>query len=149
MKLVCSACLLGEACRYDGASKSNPRVLKQVDDWISQGGEVVAICPEELGELGTPRPACELSGGDGAAFWAGEAQIRRRDGGTLCSDEFALGAERALQHAAGAAQAILKARSPSCGCGETWIDGTLQKGDGVFAARLRALGVPLSTEEDL
>ena len=149
MKLVCSACLLGKACRYDGASKAHPEVLNAARSWRERGGEVVSVCPEELGELGTPRPACALSGGDGAAFWREEAQVLQRDSRESRSREFAKGTEEALRSAAGASQAILKARSPSCGCGETWIDGTLQKGDGVFAARLRALGVPLSTEEDL
>ncbi|MEC7240178.1 MAG: DUF523 domain-containing protein [Myxococcota bacterium] len=149
MKLVCSACLLGEACRYDGASKAHARVLEHVQSWLAKGGEVVSLCPEELGELGTPRPACELSGGDGAAFWNGSAHIRQRDTRENRSHPYARGAEEALKLAEGATRAVLKARSPSCGCGETWIDGTLQKGDGVFAARMRALGVPLSTEEDL
>ena len=149
MKLVCSACLLGKACRYDGASKEHPKVLAAVAQWTASGGEVVAVCPEELGELGTPRPACELRGGDGAAFWNEDAQVREKDSGDLRSHEFAKGAERALIQAADADRAILKARSPSCGCGETWIDGTLRTGDGVFASRLRALGIPLSTEEDL
>ena len=149
MKLVCSACLLGEACRYDGASKASTKVLETARDWISQGGDVVAVCPEELGGLGTPRPACELTGGDGASFWRGEAQVQQRDNEQTRTQEFAKGAEEALKLSSGASRAILKARSPSCGCGQTWIDGTLQQGDGVFAARLRAMGVPLSTEEDL
>lgn len=149
MTLVCSSCLLGEACRYDGAARTHTKVLQEVAIWQAKGGRVVAVCPEELGELGTPRPACELSGGDGAVFWQGTAHVYEKESGRSQSAAFAAGAERALSRAAGADRAILKARSPSCGSGKTWIDGTLQTGDGVFAARLRALGVPLTTEEDL
>ncbi len=149
MTLICSACLLGEACRYDGAAKTHEKVLQEVALWRADGGRVVPVCPEELGELGTPRPACELSGGDGAAFWQGTAEVVEKETRHSQSVAFGAGAKRALAKAVGAKKAILKARSPSCGCGKTWIDGKLQNGDGVFAARLRALGIPLTTEEDL
>ena len=47
--------------------------------------------------------------------------------------------------------AILKAHSPSCGNGKIY-DGTfthtLTAGDGVFAALLKAHGIPVYTEED-
>ena len=44
--------------------------------------------------------------------------------------------------------ASLKARSPSCGSGATWIDGAVQQGDGVFAAAVRRAGIPILTEEE-
>jgi len=149
MKLVVSACLSGRACRYDGQAKPSSAVDEAIKAWEADGGEVLPVCPEELGDLGTPRPPCELRGGDGAAFWKAKARVQGRDDNEDRSAKFAAGAERALEMAAGCSQAILKARSPSCGCGETWIDGALQSGDGVFAARLRALGVSLCTEEEL
>ncbi len=149
MKRVVSACLLGRSCRYDGASKNNAKAKALVRAWEAEGYDVIPLCPEELGDLGTPRPPCELSGGGGADFWSGSADVIGREDGLNRSTGFRLGAERALAMAEGCDRALLKARSPSCGCGQTWIDGELQEGDGVFAARLRALGVPLSTEEDL
>lgn len=149
MKRLVSACLLGRDCRYDGRSKPASAVIRQVESWRADGDEVVAVCPEELGGLGTPRPAAELRGGDGAAFWLGGARVLRVEDGVDVSAEFQRGAERALRLGEGAVEAVLKARSPSCGCGVTEIDGEKRSGDGVFAARLRALGLRLRTDEEL
>ena len=147
-----SACLLGRACRYDGASKPVPPsggVAASLDAWERAGGRVVPVCPEELGGLGTPRPPAELRGGDGAAVLAGRARVeRQRDVGDVTA-AFVAGARAALALAGAPSRAILKARSPSCGVGATWIDGEVRAGDGVFAALLRAHGVPLATDEDL
>jgi len=148
-ELLVSACLLGRACRYDGASKRHPRVADEAASWRSAGGQVVAVCPEELGGLDTPRPAAGLTGGDGAAVLAGDARVVRNDGGGDVTEAFVLGARRAAACAPGARRAILKARSPSCGCAGTWIDGRIQPGDGVFAALLRSRGVSVQTEEAL
>ena len=145
-RLVVSACLLGRACRYDGASRHAPPVQRLVDGWA---GEVVAVCPEELGALGTPRPAATLRGGAGAAVLAGEAGVVRVADGADLTGAFVSGAEQAGALAEGAALAVLKARSPSCGCGETSVDGALAPGDGVFAALLRSRGVRLLTDEQV
>lgn len=149
MKRLVSACLLGQDCRYDGRSKPASAVIAQVEHWRASGEEVVAVCPEELGGLGTPRPAAELRGGDGAAFWQGAARVRRVEDGQDVSAAFRRGAERAAQLGEGAVEAVLKARSPSCGCGLTEIDGEKRPGDGVFAALLRARGLRLRTDEEV
>jgi uncharacterized protein YbbK (DUF523 family) len=51
----------------------------------------------------------------------------------------------------GATAAVLKARSPSCGCHEVY-DGTFSRrrvpGAGVTAAALRAAGLAVASEED-
>lgn len=134
MTLV-SACLLGRACRYDGASKPSTKVEALED--------VVPVCPEE--HLGVPRPAAELRGGDGHAVWRGQARVVTRQGVDVTVD-FQTGA---LAMVRDADRAVLKARSPSCGCGETWIDGEVRPGDGVFAALLRSRGIVVQTDEDL
>ncbi|HND30551.1 MAG TPA: DUF523 domain-containing protein [Myxococcota bacterium] len=144
-----SACLLGRDCRYDGRSKPASAVMVQVERWRAAGDEVVAVCPEELGGLGTPRPAAELRGGDGAAVWKGQARVQRVEDGQDVSAAFLRGAERAAQLGEGAVEAVLKARSPSCGCRVTEIDGEKRPGDGVFAALLRARGLRLRTDEEL
>ncbi len=149
MKRLVSACLLGQDCRYDGRSKPASAVITQVETWRAAGDEVVAVCPEELGGLGTPRPAAELRGGDGAAFWAGRAEVYRVEDEEDVSAAFRLGAERAAKLGEGAVEAVLKARSPSCGCGRTEIDGERRAGDGVFAALLRSRGLRLRTDEEL
>ena len=72
--------------------------------------------------------------------------------GAALKDAFASGAEAALYIAEeyGCSAAILKARSPSCGCGRIY-DGTFTRtlvdGDGLFAALLRKKGFQLFTEE--
>src|SRR5687768_58321 len=72
--VLVSACLLGEACRYDGCSARAERVLDAI-----RGKEIVPICPEAGAGLGVPRPAVELRGGDGAAVLNGSATARVRE----------------------------------------------------------------------
>lgn len=140
--MLVSACLLGRRCRYDGASKPQAGLARDLS-----GRELVAVCPEELGELGTPRPAAELEGGAGAEVLDGRAGVFRVADGVEVTEAFLLGARRAAEAAPEAKLAILKARSPSCGCGEVWQDGALAPGDGVFAALLRRRGVVLLSDE--
>lgn len=144
-----SACLIGQNCRYDGASKPSAAVIAQVAAWQAAGDQVVAVCPEELGGLGTPRPAAELRGGDGGAVLAGAARVARvADGGDV-TGAFVAGARAAAAEAPAAVSAVLKANSPSCGCGQTTIAGQRRPGDGVFAALLRQRGVAVQTDEEL
>ena len=129
MQCLVSACLLGQACRYDGASKPHAGVQAAVQTWQREGVQVTAVCPEELGDLGTPRPGAHLVGGDGHAVLAGQASVQRvADAGDVTA-EFVAGAQRAAAVAPDAQFAVLKSFSPSCGCGWTEIDGLRQAGD--------------------
>lgn len=56
MRIAVSACLLGEACRYDGRSKPCARV----QELATLGHELVPVCPEVSGGLPTPRTPCEI-----------------------------------------------------------------------------------------
>jgi len=152
--LIVSACLLGEHCRYDGGSKPHRLVRIRVEQRLAQGGTVAAVCPEQLGGLTTPRPPAGLRGGDGHAVLDGQARVARNADKADVTAAFVQGALAALDQAVGAgsvtsAQAIVKARSPSCGCGSTWIDGAVRPGDGVFTALLKRHGITVQTEEDL
>lgn len=52
----------------------------------------------------------------------------------------------------GIKSAILKQRSPSCGCGQIYdgtFSGTIIEGDGVTAKLLKENGIEVLTEEDL
>jgi uncharacterized protein YbbK (DUF523 family) len=51
---ICSACLLGIKCRYDGKSKRNKKVLELAKKEI-----LIPVCPEQLGGLPTPREPAE------------------------------------------------------------------------------------------
>lgn len=53
MKLLVSACLLGCACRYDGAAKQNGPLVH----WLkAHDCTPVPVCPEIYGGLPTPAP---------------------------------------------------------------------------------------------
>lgn len=135
-RYVVSACLAGQCCRYDGRSNLREEVRALVES-----GQAVPVCPEVLGGLPTPRTPSERRG-DGVYSATGED----------VTFAFASGAEAALYIAEeyGCSAAILKARSPSCGCGRIY-DGTFTRtlvdGDGLFAALLRKKGFQLFTEE--
>ena len=60
--------------------------------------------------------------------------------GADCTEAFLAGAQAALGLAreAGAGEAILKDRSPSCGVSRVHQDGDVRSGVGVFAALLKA-----------
>ncbi len=131
-----SACLAGTPCRYDGRSNLRPEIAALVES-----GEAVPVCPEVLGGLPTPRTPSERQG---------ERVVSAK--GDDVTGAFSAGAEAALYIAeeCGCSAAVLKARSPSCGCGRIY-DGTfthtLIDGDGLFAALLRKKGFQLFTEE--
>lgn len=143
-RYVVSGCLAGLCCRYDGGSNPCPEVVELVE-----AGLAVPVCPESLSGLPVPRPPCEQS----LRGPQDEIRVISRDGADVTA-AFELGAERALRAAlaTGCREAILKARSPSCGVGEVY-DGsfshTLRAGDGLWARRLREAGFRLRTEDDL
>ncbi len=133
LPILVSACLLGEPCRWDGGDRRDERVLRSL-----AGRAVVPICPEVAAGLGTPRPPCDIAGGDGAAVLAGRARVLTGSGADVTA-VFRRGAEVAAEAARrfGARQALLKEGSPSCGRA------------GVAAARLAALGLTVLHEDDV
>ncbi len=140
MKILVSACLLGVNCRYDGGNSRNENAINR-----NQSDELIPVCPEEAGGLPTPRPAVEIVGGDGNDVLDGKAKVMTPDGEDK-TDEFLKGAQHALEMAQsqGATSVILKARSPSCGCGKIYdgsFSGTLIFGDGVTTALLKRHGI--------
>jgi uncharacterized protein YbbK (DUF523 family) len=136
--IIVSACLAGLHCRYDGGEKSNEEVMRLVAE-----GKAIPVCPEQLGGLTTPRLPCEIVNG----------RVMRKDGIDV-TEEFERGARDSLALAklTGAKEAILKAKSPSCGAGRVYdgtFSGQVVPGDGVFAALCRQEGISLRTEENL
>lgn len=144
MKVAISACLLGVRCRYDGGDSRNEAAIKQ-----SETDELIPVCPEEAGGLPTPRPPAEIVGGDGDAVLNGKAKVITIDG-TDVTEAYLKGAYHALKVAQsnGATHVILKARSPSCGCGEIYdgtFSGRLTSGDGVTTALLKRHGITVTS----
>jgi len=138
VRILVSACLLGVRCRYDGESKMCPAVLD-----LAKEHELIPVCPEQLGGLPTPRTPAEIQG----------ERVVTRDGRDV-TKEYQKGAEEAarLYQLLRCDCAILKARSPSCGCGQVYdgsFSGTLTPGDGTAARTLKRLSVPVATEESI
>lgn len=140
MKILISACLLGLACRYDGNSKPCPKALALAKDPHIQ---LIPFCPECYGGLPTPRPPAEQQ--QGKVLNAAGADV---------TAQYQKGAREALRlcQITGCKKAVLKARSPSCGCGKIY-DGsftkTLVAGNGITADLLLQNGIEVLTEEEL
>ena len=139
MKILVSACLLGENCKYSGGNNYNQAVCD-----FARGHQVVPVCPEVLGGLPTPRPPAERQP---------DGRVVTREGVDV-TEEYRSGAERALEiaRAHGCTLALLKERSPSCGRGQIY-DGTFSRtlvpGSGVAAQLLEEQGIAVYGESRL
>jgi uncharacterized protein YbbK (DUF523 family) len=150
IRVLVSACLMGERVRYDGRDAAPGGGILQ--RWLAEG-RVVAFCPEVAGGLGVPRPAAEIAGGDGAAVLDGKARVVTQTGDDVTA-AFVRGAERALQAAQsqGVALAVLKEGSPSCGSGlihDGSFEGGLREAMGVTTALFERHGIPVFSERTL
>ena len=137
MKVVVSACLLGENCKYNGGNNYSDAVAEFV-----KGREVIPVCPERLAGLGVPREPIEIVDG----------VVRHKDGTSV---------DEALRKAVAEILAqldgqdiecvILKSRSPTCGVKQVYdgtFSGKLVDGMGVLAAALRKKGYNVVDSED-
>jgi len=138
MKIMVSACLLGENCKYNGGNNRNEKVLKFI-----KGHEVISVCPEVMGGLPTPRVPSEILNG-----------VVTNKEGIVVDKEFRKGAQLAFDIAVkeNVDLVILQSRSPSCGSKQIY-DGTFSKtlveGQGIFAEQLLCAGIPMLDKEDL
>jgi uncharacterized protein YbbK (DUF523 family) len=146
--IVISACLCGLNTRYNGKSYLNEKTMK-----LLQEGKAMLVCPEQLGGLSTPRPPHEIVGGTGSDVLEGNARVKSKEG-CDSTKEFISGAEEVLKVAlqTNAKFAILKAKSPSCGCGKIYDGSFLGNtivGNGVTAELLMRNGIKVFTEENI
>ena len=138
MKIMVSACLLGENCKYNGGNNLSPELVR-----LLGGHTVIPVCPEVLGGLPTPRVPAEIVNG----------KVINRNGDSV-DEAFRKGAEKALETAKREKPDlfILQSRSPSCGVREIY-DGTFSgrkiPGQGVFAEQLTKAGFNVIDVEDL
>lgn len=139
-----SACLAGLRTRYD--RNSRPHSLL---DYIAQNCIIVQVCPETLGGMGSPRPACRFVGGDGTAVLRGNARVEDAFGKDRTL-EFVRGAQEtlAMVRLVGPELIIFKEGSPSCGLNRIDLAGEKTRGVGVATALLSTTGIPIITEED-
>ena len=136
--ILVSKCLAGEPCRYDGGDNLAPEIRALVE-----GGEAIAVCPEVLGGLPTPRTPSEIQS---------DGRVCSKQGEDV-TEAFLRGAECAMEicRENDCTAAILKARSPSCGKSVIYdgsFTGTRVAGNGVFAQMLLDAGIPVVTEEE-
>ena len=142
--ILVSACLCGKDCKWDGGNNKNQKLLDYMESMRGKA-EFHEVCPEQMGGLSTPRPASEIR--------AEDRRVVNTEGRDV-TEEFERGAELALQVAKkyGCTLAILKERSPSCGCHGIY-DGTFSKkivdGMGKTAELLKANGIKVIGESEI
>ena len=114
MKIMVSACLAGENCKYNGGNNRHGKVLRLMD-----ANEVLTVCPEQMGGLPTPRVPSEIRDG-----------IVTAKDGRIVDAQFRAGAAKCLEIAKKEQPdlIVLQSRSPSCG--------VKQRYDGTFSGKL-------------
>lgn len=136
-KILVSACLLGENCKYNGGNNLNENIKVLSDNY-----EIIPICPEVFGGLSIPRKTSEIL----------KDKVIHFDG-TDVTDNFLKGAKKSLLIAKkeNCSFAILKSKSPSCGFGKIY-DGTFTNtiidGNGVTADLLFKNGIVILNENN-
>ncbi len=135
--ILVSACLLGEACRYDGKSKEVKGIIE-----LSKYYDIIPICPEVMGGLSIPRYPAEIV--DGRVInKKGNDVTRNYEEGAYWSTVVAKEKNIKL--------AVLKENSPSCGVKKIHdgkFTGKLIDGEGVTTKRLRRAGVKVINEDE-
>ena len=137
-KILVSACLFGNNCRYKGDNCFSEKLAA-----LGKGNVLIPVCPEQLGGLSTPRHPAERIGGKVIS-----------DVGVDVTEEYNRGADIAVEVAKANAvdYCVLKANSPSCGKGVIY-DGTFtggkRTGNGVTVEKLLAEGFVVLTENEI
>ena len=138
MKIMVSACLASENCKYNGGNNRNEKVLQLMAE-----NEGITVCPEQMGGLPTPRVPSEIRDG----------VVTAKDG-RIVDKEFRAGAAKSLEIAMREKPnlIVLQSRSPSCGVKQRYdgtFTGTLMDGSGVTAQLLMENGFRCVDVEDL
>lgn len=146
--ILVSACLAGKPVRYDGTDCLHLKVQQLIHE-----RKAIAICPELLAGLPTPRPPAEIIGGDGYAVLAGTAQVIEQSGRNV-TEQYIQGAYSTLAIAQKyqATHVVLKENSPSCGSQQIYdgsFFGIRRDGVGVTTALLRQHGILVLSEKQL
>jgi uncharacterized protein YbbK (DUF523 family) len=146
--IIVSACLAGINCNYKGSSIQNKKIIQLISE-----GKAIPICPEQLGGQTTPRPYSAIDNGSGEDVLNGNAKVIQPNSKDE-TQQHIVGAQEVLKIAklVNAKIAILKQRSPSCGCGQIRnhpIEKKLVQGNGVTTALLKRNGIIVYSENDL
>ncbi len=143
--VLISACLLGENCRYDGEHC-------KIDELDELNVEIISVCPEESGGLGTPRPAAEMQN-TSREIINGNGKICTQKGDDVTS-QFVNGSKKELSKISEnkIKIALLKSNSPSCGYGNVYdgtFSGKLRKDNGIFAQMCEDEGVEVISSDNI
>ncbi len=143
--VLISRCLIGAKCRYDGKQCKEETICKIEKILKKYKNDIffVAVCPEVDGGLSIPRAPAEISSG----------KVINTEGDDV-TKAYIRGGEMALMRAKeiNAEFALMKAKSPSCGCKEVYdgtYSGTLIPGAGIAAGMLIDAGFKVYSELDL
>jgi len=148
--VLISACLVGEAVRYNAAAVRPDRL------WLgSIAGRyrLLPFCPEVAAGLPVPRPSAEIVGGDGHDVLHGRASVMDARGEDLTS-VFMEAAALALRICRDnrITVAVLAENSPSCGRSSIYdgsFTGQRIAGAGVTSARLLESGITVFSQQQI
>lgn len=138
MKILVSACLLGENCKYNGKNNYNQSVIEYVENM-----DVISVCPELLAGLGVPRTPIEIVNN----------VLMDKSGNNL--DSILRSGIRSIINQLNKDDiccAVLQSRSPTCGVNQIYdgsFSGKLINGSGVFAKALEEAGIKVIDAEDI
>lgn len=129
MKILVSACILGENCKYNGKNNKNQLAIDLLKD-----KQVISICPEILAGMKTPRPCAEIVNG-----------VVMDENGNNVHSEYTHAVDVALSQIENEDIdfAVLQSRSPTCGVNQIYdgtFNGNLTSGMGLFARALKQKG---------
>ena len=138
MKVIVSAGLLGENCKYNGGNNYCEAVVRFVE-----GKEVIKVCPEVLAGLGIPRTPIEICRG----------HVINKNGISV-DREIRAAVEEIVGSVSGMEIecAILKSRSPTCGVKQIYdgsFSGRLIDGMGTLASALSEIGIKVIDSEEV
>ncbi|WDC83573.1 DUF523 domain-containing protein [Caloramator sp. mosi_1] len=145
--ILVSACLLGVCCKYNGDDNKNNNLIE-----LMKKCTLIPVCPEQLGGLPTPRKPAEIQAENAGDVLEGRGKILNINGEDV-TENFVKGAYETLKVAElfSVNYAILKSKSPSCGCGFVYdgsFSGKLKEGNGITAELLIRNGIKVYTEDD-
>ena len=138
MRILVSACLLGENCKYNGGNNYREAVAEFVKD-----KEVIVMCPEMMAGMGCPRTPIEIVDGVLMDRNGNNVDQKMREAVELAMEQL-----RTEQIAC----AILQSRSPTCGVNQIYdgsFSGKLISGSGIFARALMDAGYRVIDGEDV
>ena len=138
MKILVSACLLGENCKYNGGNNYSPAVVNFTKDKV-----VIPVCPEMKAGYGCPRVPIEIV--DGVLYDRNGKNVDAPMRQAICDILEQLQGEEITC-------AVLKARSPTCGVHQVYdgtFSGKLIDGMGLFANALHKAGYPVMDDEEI